>query len=284
LDRLENIAGWSFCTRFLIKGEYKTKINEDTQKEKLFAQIVAEPKKEPEEDTGEIDVRVFYSAIEKIEKIRPSNAKTGAEWKFTFKVDGKTAIFQLANNQIMHNPMVFEDLFKSNFGMYLPGKLTRKPEKGEVSPWKKFMRYIEQVCEEVDPVESIEWIECDILLERIAGFKMIIDGTVWINKTRSKNTLLKKTQGNSTYFLLKPEDIQQLAKDLKIGSTVETLGRVMNTRGLKRSGNPAVRIDKKNVLTAWWFTEECLLERGLVLDPLQNSVKSEPPLTAEGGY
>lgn len=183
----------------------------------------------------------------------------------------------------MHNPMVFEDLFKSNFGMYLPYKLTKKPEKNETSPWKKFMRYIELVCEEVDPVESIEWIECDILLERIAGFKIITDGKVWIDKTRSKNALLKKTQGSNTYYLLKPEDIQQLAKDLKTGSTVETLGRVMNTRGLKRSGNPTVRVGK-NVLTAWWFTEKCLLERGLVLDPLQNPMKSENPLQEEGGY
>jgi hypothetical protein len=259
--------------------------NGDNQnkKEKRFAGVITAPEKAKKEDTGEIDAEVFLTAINKIEKIRPSNAKTGAEWKFTMTVDGKTAVFQLPNSSIMNSHGGFEDLFKSNFGMYLPYNLTRLPEPGEAKPWKKFMIYVEKICEEVDPVESIEWIECDIVLERVAGLKVITDGNVWLNKSKAKNTLLKKTIGTITYYLLKPEDIQQLTKELKISSTVETLGGVMNSRGLKRTGNPACRVGKI-VNPAWWFTEECMTERGMKDDPLQNPFGTGTPLHVEGGY
>ena len=107
------------------------------------------------------------------------------------------------------------------------------------------MRFIEQICEEVDPVESIEWIECDIVMGRVAGFRVTLDAKLWSDKTKGQNALLKKEQGNNVYYLLKPEDIQQLAKDLKLGTTVEKLGGVMNTRGHKRVGNPACRTGPK---------------------------------------
>lgn len=265
-------------------GDIKVQ-NGDSQnkKEKLFAGVITEPEKAKKEDTGEIDANVFLAAIDKIEKIRPSNAKTGAEWKFTMKVNGKTAVFQLPNSSIMNSHGGFEDLFKSHFGMYLPHNLTRVAEPGETRPWKKFMIYVELICEEVDPVESIEWIECDIVLEKIAGFKVITDGNVWLNKSKSKNTLLKKTIGTITYYLLKPEDIQQLVKELKISSSVETLGSVMNSRKLKRTGNPACRVGKI-VNPAWWFSEESMVERGLKDDPLQNLSGAGTPLHVEGGY
>lgn len=257
--------------------------NGDIQnKEKLSAGVITEPKK-AKKDTGDIDADLFINAIDKIEKIRPSNAKTGAEWKFTMTVNGKTAVFQISNSAIMNSHSGFEDLFKSNFGMYLPYNLTRLPEPGEAKPWKKFMIYVEQFCEEVDPVESIEWIECDIVLEKIAGFKVITDGSAWLNKSKAKNTLLKKTIGTITYYLLKPEDIQQLTKEMKISSTVATLGSVMNSRQLKRTGNPACRVGKI-VNPAWWFSEESMVERGLKDDPLQNSSGTDTPLHVEGGY
>jgi hypothetical protein len=172
-------------------------------------------------------------------------------------IEGRTASFQLMNSQIVSTHVIFEDLFKSNFGFYLPYYLTKRPEKGEKSMWKKFMGYIEQICEEVEPVESIEWIEYDLVLDKITGFKVVTDVEIWANKTKAKNTLFKKEIGRETYYLLKPDDMHQLVKDMKISSTVEKIGGVLNIRGFKRAKNPVCRL-KVGIVPAWWFTEDLL--------------------------
>lgn len=280
--RLGIIQELKCLTLSLIKGGYKTKETEDVKKVNLFNSIIEEPKK-VKENTGEADIITFQNAMKKVEKIRPANAKNGADWRFTFEVDGKVAVFQLQNKQIMYDKSAFEDLFKSHFGMYLPYELTRKPEKGETSPWKKFMRYIELDCEEIDPTESIEWIECDILLDRIAEFGRTTDGNLWIDKTRSKNALLEKTVGGKTYYLLKPEDVQQLIKDLKLATSIEVLGSVMNTRGLKRVGNPKVRVGNQTP-RAWWFMKEDMDERNVGSNRLIPGTNSCTSVQNNEGY
>ena len=53
----------------IFKGEINMKNGKNqNEKEKLFEQVIAEPEKVQKEDTGEIDAKIFYSAINKIEK------------------------------------------------------------------------------------------------------------------------------------------------------------------------------------------------------------------------
>lgn len=265
-------------------GMYSTGgISNHVNELEIVEKFMPAPVKIKQDDSGEIGKKAFIDAIMHVEKIKPASDKGEAEWKFTMTVGDRTTAFRLLNSQIINSHLVFENLFKSNFGLYLPYDLTRKPDKGEKSNWKKFMIYIEERCEETDPVECIEWIECDLLLDRIAGFKIVPDGDLWANKSKSKNSLFKKEMNGETYYLIRPDDIQQLVKDMKISTTIEQIGRVMNQRGYKRAKNPACRV-KSGVVTAWWVTESCLYERGLKDTPLQNENVSDSPLHMDSGY
>lgn len=223
-----------------------------------------EPEKPEKPDTeGVIDSSEFLNSLTKIEKVKAVTAKDGATWIFTISILGKTERIIISNRDLMKGSWIFEDLFKSRFGFFLPWELTQKPKKGQPNMWKRFQSYIEQICEEIEPTESTEWAECDMLLDVIAGFQVLEDGEVWADKNRAPNTLYKKEAEGRTYYVLKSADMLSLISEKRLTSTHMKIGETMNQRGFKRKGNPACRVGKKIVNPAWWFTEECLIEHGL---------------------
>jgi hypothetical protein len=223
-----------------------------------------EPEKPEKPDTeGVIDSSEFLNSLTKIEKVKAVTAKDGATWIFTISILGKTERIIISNRDLMKGSWIFEDLFKSRFGFFLPWELTQKPKKGQPNMWKRFQSYIEQICVEIEPTESTEWAECDMLLDVIAGFQVLEDGEVWADKNRAPNTLYKKEAKGRTYYVLKSADMLSLISEKRLTSTHMKIGDTMNQRGFKRKGNPACRVGKKIVNPAWWFTEECLIEHGL---------------------
>lgn len=223
-----------------------------------------EPEKPEKPDTeGVIDSGDFLNSLTKIEKVKAVTAKDGATWIFTISILGKTERIIISNRDLMKGSWIFEDLFKSRFGFFLPWELTQKPKRGQPNMWKKFQSYIEQICIEIEPTESTEWAECDMLLDVIAGFQVLEDGEAWADKIRAPNTLYKKEAGGRTYYVLKSADMLSLISEKRLTSTHMKIGDTMNQRGFKRKGNPACRVGKKIVNPAWWFTEECLIEHGL---------------------
>ena len=223
-----------------------------------------EPEKPEKPDTeGVIDSSDFLNSLTKIEKVKAVTAKDGATWIFTISILGKTERIIISNRDLMKGSWIFEDLFKSRFGFFLPWELTQKPKKGQPNMWKRFQSYIEQICVEIEPTESTEWAECDMLLDVIAGFQVLEDGEAWADKNRAPNTLYKKEAGGRTYYVLKSADMLSLISEKRLTSTHMKIGDTMNQRGFKRKGNPACRVGKKIVNPAWWFTEECLIEHGL---------------------
>lgn len=223
-----------------------------------------EPEKPEKPDTeGIIDSSDFLNSLTKIEKVKAVTAKDGATWIFTISILGKTERIIISNRDLMKGSWIFEDLFKSRFGFFLPWELTQKPKKGQPNMWKRFQSYIEQICVEIEPTESTEWAECDMLLDVIAGFQVLEDGEVWADKNRAPNTLYKKEAKGRTYYVLKSADMLSLISEKRLTSTHMKIGETMNQRGFKRKGNPACRVGKKIVNPAWWFTEECLIEHGL---------------------
>ncbi len=236
-----------------------------------------EPEKPEKPDTeGVIGSDAFLNSLTKVEKVKAITAKDGATWIFTISTLGKTERIIISNRDLMKGCRIFEDLFKSRFGFFLPWELTKKPKKGQPNMWKRFQHYIEQVCIEIEPTESTEWAECDMLLDVIAGFPIIENGEIWADKTHSPNTLYKKEADEKTYYILKSTDILSLISEKRLTTTHLKIGEVMNQRGFKRKGNPACRIKKTVVNPVWWFTEECLLEHGL------NSENSKIPHAGEG--
>lgn len=235
-----------------------------------------EPEKPEKPDTeGVIDSSDFLNSLTKIEKVKAVTAKDGATWIFTISILGKTERIIISNRDLMKGSWIFEDLFKSRFGFFLPWELTQKPKKGQPNMWKRFQSYIEQICVEIEPTESTEWAECDMLLDVIAGFQVLEDGEAWADKNRAPNTLYKKEAKGRTYYVLKSADILSLISEKRLTSTHMKIGDTMNQRGFKRKGNPACRVGKKIVNPAWWFTEECLIEHGL------NSGASKVPHATE---
>lgn len=243
--------------RFQAKQEIKkTEVDPD-----LFK---IEPEKPEKPDTaGTVDNDMFIKALTKVEKVKAVTAKDGATWIFTISVLEKIERIIISNRDLMKGYWIFEDLFKSRFGFFLPYQMTQKPKKGQPNYWKRFQQYIEQICIEIEPTESTEWAECDMLLDIIAGFPIIEEGEMWADKTRSQNTIYKKEVEGKIYYILKSTDMISLIAEKRLTTTHLKIGETMNQRGFKRKGNPACRVKKKVVNPAWWFTEECLIEHGM---------------------
>lgn len=243
----------------------KTAVKNELKKEKpnpdMFKVEPEKPEKPDSEGCAGMDE--FRESITKIEKVKAVTAKDGATWIFTIAILEKVERIIISNRDLMKGSWIFEDLFKSRFGFFLPWQLTQKPKKGQPNYWKRFQQYIEQICIEIEPTESTEWAECDMLLDIIAGFTVIEDGEVWADKTHSPNTLYKKEADGKTYYILKSADMISLIAEKRLTTTHLKIGEAMNQRGFKRKGNPACRVKKTVVNPAWWFTEECLIEHGL---------------------
>jgi hypothetical protein len=167
-------------------------------------------------------------------------------------------IIEIANDKLMMGPGTFNNLFKSRFGIFLPHDLTKKPEKGEPNLWIKFQLAIENVCTVVEPEESTEWIETDRLIENLAKFNVTEDKKIWYDTTMSDRCLLKTADSmGDMFYCVKSDCIATLMKDIGIKIAIGRVGDILNTRNMKKKGNPQVRIGEKKE-RAWWFTTTAL--------------------------
>jgi hypothetical protein len=220
--------------------------------------------KEESED-GCLDINIFTKSMSKIEKIKGVTDSSPATWRFTFVIDGVEDILTISNRDLITGPMRFEDLFKSRFGFFLPCQLTKKPGKGKPNQWKKFQTLIEQIKIDVEPTESTEWLECDILLSQIASLPRTDDGEAWADKEKVNKTLFKKTLDGSsiTYWCLKSNDVPMIVKDLKLSTSLADIVKTIITRKLRRKENATCRINPRlTVSSVWWFPEDVLISFG----------------------
>lgn len=228
--------------------------------------------KEEIDNKGCMPVTTFLSAIIKVEKIKPVNEGEGATWRIHMSVDGSDDMITISNKDLMAGKAKFEDLFKSRFKCFLPYEITKKASKGKPSGWKVFQLELEQDCIEIEPIESIDWMESDILISAITELTCVGEGKKedWAGKERGKKTLLRKEHEGIVYYLIKSADISAVIKELKLVTTIEKLGRTMDRREYKRKKNPDCRINSsKKVSCVWWFTETCMVEHGLNLDEIK---------------
>ncbi|MGE5465487.1 MAG: hypothetical protein ACM3QR_00255 [Syntrophothermus sp.] len=233
-------------------------------------------KEEKEPDNGCIDMGVFLDSIKKIEKIRGITDGTEATWRFELEMCDRKETIAIGNNKLMMGPSEFNNLFKSRFGFFLPSTLGGRNKESRLN-WIKFQVYIEQNCIEVDPIESTEWSECDLILDVIAKLPVLTEGLKWADKTRAKKTLMKKEQETQTFYILKAGDVPTIVKEQGLLTKTTDIAKVMNRRGFKREKNPACRIDKRTVVNpAWWFTEEILKEHGLQEWEVEAESNEEP--------
>ncbi len=216
------------------------------------------PKKATPEEELELDLPLFYRGIVKVEKLLGLTPSDGAVWRFEMFYRRTHGIIEIANEKLMMGPGMFNNLFKSRFGIFLPHDLTKKPEKGEPNLWIKFQLAIENVCTVVEPEESTEWIETDRLIENIAKFSITDDKKIWYDTTISDRCLLKTedSEGNR-FYCAKSDCIASLMKDIGVKIPIGRVGDILNTRNLKKKGNPRIRVGDKRE-SAWWIAAEAI--------------------------
>jgi len=216
------------------------------------------PKKATPEEEIELDLPLFYRGIVKVEKLLGFTPSDGAVWRFEMYYRGTHGVIEIANEKLMMGPGMFNNLFKSRFGIFLPHDLTKKPEKGEPNLWIKFQLAIENVCKVVEPEESTEWIETDRLIENMAKFSITEDKKIWYDTTTSDRCMLKIEDSNGeTFYCAKADCIASLMKDIGVKMQIGRVSDILNTRKIKKKGNPRIRIGEKRE-RAWWITKEAI--------------------------
>lgn len=234
--------------------------------------------------------KMFLDSIGKIERVRGIAGKEQPTWRIYFDLGYKKGVLEVDNKKMTCGPFELNSAFYGMFGFFIPWEFLKKPEKGEKNEWFIFLKGMAQMAVDVDPDDRTEWIECDLLLEKIGGFGVLEDKARWANKTIAKNTLLRVERGDLTYYVLKSGDMSALIKDLKIITPIGQIGRVMNVRGIKRENNPSVRIPQtgKVVPNAWWFTGESLEVWMPDTTPIRNDttqyIHDTEQTLPEGGY
>jgi hypothetical protein len=213
----------------------------------------------------------------------PETRRDGAIWRLYLEFKGVKKIIEISDLDITNKRTKFQSLFKSNFGVFLPPKLMKKPKSG-TDPWYQFLEHLESICTEIEQTDTAEWAELNILLGNVAQLKWIHEEEkeLWADNKKSRKLLLRiinKITGK-VYYLLKPEDITTIIKDEKLTTSINYLGRHLDKHLLKRKDNPAIRINTKRVVNpAWWFTEMSLVEHGFDIEA-QRKEDSIP----QGGY
>jgi hypothetical protein len=208
----------------------------------------------------------LITAIVEVIKIEPLTAKDTATYRFKFDFgEGKRGTIEINVSDFMRSYKKFEELLFSHFDITLPSKLKAKPAEFETNEWTKFVQLCGKMCTSVPPSESTTWAECDRFLEKVSGFQILEEQKKqeWAMPS-SQFALLKDNKDGITYYLLKSSDATELIsqKNLNLLITREQLGDVMKKRGIKRDIDGLKRVAKKRI-TAWWITEESLIEHGL---------------------
>lgn len=209
----------------------------------------------------------FIKAIEEVIKIEPLTAKDTAIYRFKFNFgEGKKGLIEINVSDFMRSYKKFEELLFSHFDFTLPSKLKAKPAEFETSEWTKFVQLCGKMCKPVPPSESTEWAECDRFLNKVSGFQILEESKKreWASPS-SQFVLLKDSKDGITYYLLKADDVTELIsqKNLNLLITRAQLGSVMKKRGIKRDFDGLKRIAENRRVTAWWITEQSLIEHGL---------------------
>jgi hypothetical protein len=212
--------------------------------------------------TGCVTLKAFGESIVRVEKIKPPSEREGSVWRIHIKICDEYRVLGIANGDLMRGKTKFEDLFKSNFGFFLPYEITKKPGIGEQNPWVKFQMLLEQMAEVVEPVESVAWIDSEALLNSIASMDWTDDKQYWADKNKSKKLMLRTEHEGRNWYLMKSGDVSSIVKEMKLTTFLNVIGDTLNGRRIKRHRNPTLRINATSTANPWWFAESALMERG----------------------
>lgn len=244
-----------------------------------FSELAEKP--EEKKDTGShFTINTFTESIKKVEKVVGISDLERPVWKIHMEVGAEKAVIAIENKKLVMGPVDLNAAVFGAFGIFLPYELLKKQEKGESNKWVVFISLLSQIAETVNPEDRTEWLETDVLIENIAGFEIIDDKDIWADATKKQNSLLRQENKGIVYLCLKTSDMAALVKTLKLSTDLGTLGRVMDSRDIKRKGNPSIRIGNRQKQKAWWIKESEILENQAV----PSGVYSKQGVPEEGGY
>lgn len=242
-----------------------------------FSTLEEKPKEE--KSVINLPLPLFRDSIKKVEKVIGISEIERPVWKIYMEMGAQKEVIAIENKKLVMGTSDFNAAVFGAFGVFLPIELLKKPEKGEPNKWFIFVTYLSEMSETINPEDRTEWLETDVLIEHIAGFEIVDDKSVWADVTKKQNSLLRQEYKGNSYLCLKTSDMAALVKTLKIDTKLGTLGKVMGSRGIKREGNPKIRVGKAQQ-RAWWIKESEILENQAV----PNGVYSSQGVPEEGGY
>ena len=249
------------------------------EKTKIDLSALEEKPKE-EKSAINLPLPLFIDSIKKVEKVLGISEMERPTWKIHMEMGPHKEVIAIENKKLVMGATDFNAAVFGAFGVFLPFELLKKPEKGEPNKWFIFVTHLSNMSETISPEDRTEWLETDVLIENIAGFEIIDDKNVWADATKKQNSLLRQENKGVTYLCLKTSDMAALIKTLKLSTDLGTLGRVMDSRNIKRKGNPSIRIGNRQKQKAWWIKESEILDNQAV----PSGVYSKQGVPEEGGY
>jgi hypothetical protein len=210
-----------------------------------------------EDDPDAIQLPLFMAGITKVERELGVLDKDPVTWRVFIEIAGHADVIALKNQEFISTHQIFNNTFWSKYGKFIPYQMTRKAEKGKPNKWKKFCNYCYNQAETVQPSESTPWMECDILLSKLALRQVIEDKTRWGNVGMAETSLLKMNYQGEFYYCVKGSDIKELMEDFKLKTSLTDMSQICVKRGFKRKNNATIRVGTGGVW-AWWFKVEAI--------------------------
>ena len=229
------------------------------EKTKIDLSALEEKPKE-EKSAINLPLPLFIDSIKKVEKVLGISEMERPTWKIHMEMGPHKEVIAIENKKLVMGATDFNAAVFGAFGVFLPFELLKKPEKGEPNKWFIFVTHLSNMSETISPEDRTEWLETDVLIENIAGFEIIDDKNIWADATKKQNSLLRQENKGIAYLCFKTSDMAALVKTLKLGTDLGTLGRVMDSRGIKRKGNATITLKGQGKQRAWWIKESELIE------------------------
>lgn len=113
------------------------------------------------------------------------------------------------------------------------------------------MQKLRNLAEIIDPSESTEMIEIEIIIAELAiNYKITQNPEEW---TKAAGILFEVKD----CYLITPKKMKELTETLNIKTDLGKLSDIMSQRGMKKSGNPTISV--MGIKTrAWWFKKNFL--------------------------
>jgi len=219
-----------------------------TELDKALDQVTGYISEDFEKESRERQhIKDILDSVSKVEIVKGVTNKDPGYWRF--HIAGDLIEIPAVNLKKFSE---FETMYFTKFGQYLPSILTASKRGMKDTPWRIFLQTLRRRAVIIDPSESTEMIEIEIIIEELAtNYRSTENPAEWIKATR---ILLEVKEG---YYLIQPKKMKELTEDLYIKTEVGKLSEIMSQLGMKRPASPNKSVNGSKP-RAWWFKKDLI--------------------------